>query len=138
MDKNWSDMNKEMQALLSRKETFVDGVNKLIELRKSLFEQITQIVTTFPSEAFYQMPFAGVDGYHAKTLAYSIWHIFRIEDIVAHEMIAEDQQIRLLRPFWRRFILRSLRQGTSFPGMVSRHSQNNWTSRHCTGTRRKS
>ena len=93
MDKNWSDMNKEMQALLSRKETFVDGVNKLIELRKSLFEQITQIVTTFPSEAFYQMPFAGVDGYHAKTLAYSIWHIFRIEDIVAHEMIAEDQQI---------------------------------------------
>ena len=39
------------------------------------------------------MPFAGADGYHSKTLSYSIWHIFRIEDIVAHEMIAEDEQI---------------------------------------------
>ena len=39
------------------------------------------------------MPFAGAEGYHSKTLAYSIWHIFRIEDIVAHEMIAEDQQV---------------------------------------------
>ena len=49
MDKNWSEMNKEMQ------------------------------------------------GYHSKTLAYSVWHIFRIEDIVAHEMIAEDQQVLFSR-----------------------------------------
>ena len=40
-----------------------------------------------------QMPFAGAKGYHNKTLAYSIWHIFRIEDIVSHEMIAGDEQI---------------------------------------------
>ncbi len=93
MDRNWSEMNKEMQALLSKKATFREGIEKLLELRKSLFEQITQIVNTFPVEAFYQMPFAGADGYHSKTLAYSIWHIFRIEDIVAHEMIAEDQQV---------------------------------------------
>ncbi|MBR6322923.1 MAG: DUF3795 domain-containing protein, partial [Lachnospiraceae bacterium] len=32
-------------------------------------------------------------GYHSKTLAYSIWHIFRIEDITAHEMIAGDSQV---------------------------------------------
>ena len=93
MDKHWSEMNKEMQALIAKKATFKDGIGKLLELRKSLFEQITQIVTTFPEEAFYQMPFAGVEGYHSKTLTYSIWHIFRIEDIVAHEMIAEDQQV---------------------------------------------
>ena len=92
MNKNWSDMNKEMQALLSKKATFGEGIGKLLSLRESLFEQITQIVTTFPDEAFYQMPFAGAEGYQSKTLAYSIWHIFRIEDIVAHEMIAEDQQ----------------------------------------------
>ena len=84
-------MNKEMQALLSKKATFQEGIDKLLTLRKSLFEQITQIVQTFPEEAFYQMPFAGVNGYHSKTLSYTIWHIFRIEDIVAHEMIAEDQ-----------------------------------------------
>ena len=93
MDKNWSEMNKEMQALLSKETTFADAIAKLIELRKSLFGQITQIVNTFPETAFYQMPFAGAEGYHSKTLGYSIWHIFRIEDIVAHEMIAEDQQV---------------------------------------------
>ena len=93
MDKNWSEMNKEMQALIAKKVTFKEGISKLLELRKSLFDQITQIVSTFPKEAFYQMPFAGAEGYHSKALAYSIWHIFRIEDIVAHEMIAEDQQI---------------------------------------------
>ncbi len=92
MNKNWSEMNKEFQALLVKQNTFRAGIERLLALRKSLFEQITQIVTTFPEEAFYQMPFAGAEGYHSKTLAYSIWHIFRIEDIVAHEMIAEDQQ----------------------------------------------
>jgi len=93
MDKDWAAMNKEMQTLISKETTFSDGISKLIELRESLFLQITQIVNAFPEEAFWQMPFAGADGYHSKTLAYSIWHIFRIEDIVAHEMIADDQQI---------------------------------------------
>ena len=92
-------MNREMQALISKKATFKDGISKLLELRKSLFEQITQIVNTFPEEAFSQMPFAGAEGYHSKTLAYSIWHIFRIEDIVAHEMIAEDQQVLFSQGF---------------------------------------
>ena len=93
MDKNWSDMNREMQALISKRATFKDGVEKLLELRRSLFEMVTHIATTYPAEAFCQMPFAGAKGYHSKTLAYSIWHVFRIEDIVAHEMIAEDQQV---------------------------------------------
>ena len=93
MDKNWSEMNKEMQALIAKNATFRDGIEMLLTLRKSLFEQVTQIVSTYPEEAFYRMPFAGAEGYHSKTLAYSIWHIFRIEDIVAHEMIAEDQQV---------------------------------------------
>ena len=99
MYKHWSDMNKEMQALIAKKDTFKGGIGKLLELRRSLFEQITQIVTTFPEEAFWQMPFAGAEGYHSKTLAYSIWHIFRIEDIVAHEMIVEDQQVLFSRIF---------------------------------------
>ena len=99
MDKNWSEMNKEMQTLIAKKATFKDGIEKLLALRKNLFEQITQIVSTFPEESFYRMPFAGAKGYHSKTLAYSIWHIFRIEDIVAHEMIAEDQQVLFDRDF---------------------------------------
>lgn len=39
------------------------------------------------------MPFLGADGYHSKTLSYSIWHIFRIEDIVLHTLILNDIQI---------------------------------------------
>ncbi len=99
MNKDWSEASKEMQALISKRATFRQGVEKLLELRKQLFEQITQIVTTFPEEAFYQMPFAGAKGYHSKTLAYSIWHVFRIEDIVAHEMIAGDGQVLFDRRF---------------------------------------
>lgn len=34
----------------------------------------------------------GNDGYHSKTLGYSIWHIFRIEDIVVHEMMVQMRQ----------------------------------------------
>ena len=99
MDKNWSELNKEMQALLSKEATFRDGISKLLELRESLFEQVAQIINTFPEEAFYRMPFAGAEGYHSKTLAYSIWHIFRIEDIVAHEMITEDRQVLFAQGF---------------------------------------
>ena len=39
------------------------------------------------------MPFANAKGYHNKTIAYSIWHIARIEDIVAHTLIANDEQV---------------------------------------------
>ena len=93
MDKEWSDKNKEIQTLLSKEATFKEAIKKLIEFRGDMFNRITQIVDTYPDEAFSLMPFAGADGYHSKTLAYSIWHIFRIEDIVVHEMIAEDEQI---------------------------------------------
>ena len=99
MDKNWSGMNKEIQVLLSKEVTLSQAVEKLIAFRADMFEQIRQIVMSYPAEAFWQMPFAGADGYHSKTLGYSIWHIFRIEDIVAHEMIAEDFQVLFAQGF---------------------------------------
>ena len=93
MNKEWSDKNKKMQALIGKEATFTEGINVLVDLRNDLFSQISFIVNTYPEDAFYQMPFAGADGYHSKTLAYSMWHIFRIEDIVAHTLIAGDKQI---------------------------------------------
>ena len=92
-------MNKEMQTLLSKENTYREAINKLIAFRAVLFEQITDIVTDCPEDAFRQMPFSGAKGYHSKTLGYSIWHIFRIEDIVAHEMIAGDQQVLFAQGF---------------------------------------
>lgn len=93
MNKDWSDKNKRMQALIGKESTFAEGIDLLIDLRNDLFMQISYIVNGYPEEAFYQMPFAGADGYHSKTLAYSMWHIFRIEDIVAHTLIKGDEQV---------------------------------------------
>ena len=44
-------------------------------------------------EDFDAMPFINADGYHSKNIAYSLWHIFRIEDIVAHTLIKGDEQV---------------------------------------------
>ena len=93
MNKDWSDKNKKMQALIGREATFAEGIEVLIDLRNDLFTQVSYIVNSYPKEAYYQMPFAGADGYHSKTLAYSMWHIFRIEDIVAHTLIKGDRQV---------------------------------------------
>ena len=93
MNKEWSEKNKKMQSLIGKKDSFADGIAVLFELREELFGQITSIVDTYPEEAFYKLPFAGAKGYHSKTLAYSLWHIFRIEDIVAHTLILQDTQV---------------------------------------------
>ncbi len=93
MDKDWSEKNKKMQALIAKDATFDEGIKLLLELRAELFAQITSIVKTFPAEAFYQMPFGTGDGSHHTTLAWSLWHTFRIEDIVAHTLILKDNQI---------------------------------------------
>ena len=103
MDKDWSDKNKEFQNLISKEAIFKDGIIVLLDLRDSLFEQITQIVNSYPKDAFWKMPFAGAEGYHSKTLAYSIWHVFRIEDIVLHTLILNDTQV-LERGEWQKKI----------------------------------
>ncbi len=102
MDKEWAEKNKEVQALLSKEATFKDAIRKLIEFREEMLSEIKRMVEAYPTEAFSMMPFAGADGYHSKTLAFSIWHIFRIEDIVAHEMIAEDEQILFRKGFLKK------------------------------------
>ena len=99
MNKEWSEKNKKIQSLIGKAATFRKGIDILIELRDDLFQQITSIVNTYPPEAFYQMPFAKAEGYHSKTLAYSMWHIFRIEDIVAHTVIMRDSQILFTEDF---------------------------------------
>lgn len=93
MNKEWSEKNKEIQLLLGKETTYQQAIELLINFREEMFQQVSHIVKKYPDQAFYQRPFANVDGYHSKTLAYSIWHIFRIEDIVAHTLIAGDEQI---------------------------------------------
>ena len=99
MDKDWSEQNKKMQTLISKEVTFADGIKVLLELRAELFKQITSIIKTFPPVAFYQMPFGSGNKNQHASLAWSLWHLLRIEDIVVHTLILKDQQI-LFRNDW--------------------------------------
>ncbi len=93
MNTDWSGKNRKMQSLIGKEAGFREGIDVLIDLRSDLFGQISSIANTYPPDAFYRMPFAGAEGYHSKTLAYSMWHIFRIEDIVSHTLIGQDSQV---------------------------------------------
>ena len=93
MNKEWSALNKAMQLQLKKKETFADGLQTLFALRKTLMETLLCLKTDLSRKDFDAIPFINADGFHSKTIAYSIWHIFRIEDIVAHTLICDDQEI---------------------------------------------
>ena len=93
MNKEWSELNKQMQSQLKKQNTFEDGIASLFRLRGELMNTINSFRDELPREQFSAIPFINADGYHSKTIAYSLWHIFRIEDIVAHTLIAGDEQI---------------------------------------------
>ena len=93
MNKEWSELNKIMQAQIRKKDTYEEGIDTLFELRNRLMKTLTLFYDELNREEFNAIPFINADGYHSKTIAYSIWHIFRIEDIVAHVLISEDEQV---------------------------------------------
>ena len=93
MNKEWSEMNKTFQLQIKNKDTFAAGIDTLLELRRTLMKQILQFRNELTASDFCAMPFINAKGYHNKTIAYSLWHIFRIEDIAAHSLIAGDAQI---------------------------------------------
>lgn len=93
MNKEWAELNKQVQEQLKPRDTFQDGILTLLKLRKLILNSLLELKDTLSNEQFSQMPFANAKGYHNKTIAYSIWHIVRIEDIVAHTLIANDEQV---------------------------------------------
>ena len=93
MNKVWSELNKIMQAQIKKKDTYEAGIATLFDLRNQLMECLTSFHKELSRKDFDAIPFINADGYHSKTIAYSIWHIFRIEDIVAHTLINESEQV---------------------------------------------
>lgn len=93
MNKEWSELNKTMQQQIKKKDTFSQGIGTLLFLRKSLMQQMLSFRDFLPKDAFSAMPYMNANGYHNKTIAYSLWHIFRIEDIVVHTLIRKDEQV---------------------------------------------
>ena len=102
MNKEWSEMNKTMQLQIKKKDTFSAGIDTLLTLREELMKQILQLKTELSFDDFNAMPYMNAKGYHSKTIAYSLWHIFRIEDIVAHTLIANDEQVLFKGNYQRR------------------------------------
>ena len=93
MNKSWSELNRKMQIQLKKEATFSDGIETLFELRKELMQAADGFFRDFSREEFCEMHFINAEGYHSKTVAYSLWHIFRIEDIVANTLIAGCGQV---------------------------------------------
>lgn len=93
MNAEWSDLNKKMQIQIKKKGTFYEGIDILLELRKELMKQIMEFKELLSREDFNAMPFINAKGYHNKTIAYSLYHIFRIEDIVSNSLIKKREQI---------------------------------------------
>lgn len=93
MNNEWSELNKAMQTKLKKSDTYQMGLDTLFDLRNQLMNTVTSFKNELSREEFNAIPFINAKGYHSKTIAYSIWHVFRIEDIVAHTLINEDEQI---------------------------------------------
>lgn len=93
MNKEWSEQNKKMQSLIKKADTFEEGKDVLFTLRDDLMDSLLSLKAELGREDFDSMPYINADGYHCKNIAYSIWHIFRIEDIVAHTLINGDEEV---------------------------------------------
>ena len=93
MNKEWSDQNKRMQQLFKKADTFDQGKAVLFNLRNDLMDTLLSFREDLKREDFDAMPYMNADGYHSKNIAYSIWHVFRIEDIVAHTLVKGDEEI---------------------------------------------
>lgn len=93
MNREWSELNKTVQTQLKKKDTYKAGMDSLFRLRDQLMQTIASFRDELSREEFNSIPFINANGYHCKTIAYSIWHIFRIEDIVSHTLIGEDEQV---------------------------------------------
>lgn len=75
MNKIWSELNKTMQTQIKKKDTYKAGIDTLFDLRNQLMETLTSFNEELSREDFDAIPFINVDGYHSKTIAYSIWLI---------------------------------------------------------------
>lgn len=116
MNKEWSALHKSMAQKLKSEAEFRAGIGELLELRGRLAEEIGRFKQELPRGAFDEMPFAGAAGYHSKTVAYSLYHIFRIEDIVLHSVMQDSEQIFFAEDFQRRMNAPIITTGNELSG----------------------
>ena len=93
MNPEWSEQNKAVQLQLKKATTFSQGIETLLALRQVLMNELLRMKAELNRAEFSAMPFPNANGYHSKTIAYSVWHVFRIEDVVARDLICQDEEI---------------------------------------------
>ena len=93
MNKEWSELNKQAKVLLNRRISFKEGITKLIDLRTLLINEWKKATCSLSIADYSKQPFINKDGYESKTIAYAVYHVFRIEDIVLNTLINNKEQI---------------------------------------------
>lgn len=93
MNREWSELNKTMQTLIKKKDTYRAGTEALFDLRGRLADTITSLKSELGRDDFDAAPYKNAKGENGETIAYSLWHTFRIEDITAHTLICGDEQV---------------------------------------------
>ena len=53
MNKEWSELNKEVKILLNKKTSFKDGIDKLIALRSFLFNEWKNAMSDLSIEDYF-------------------------------------------------------------------------------------
>lgn len=91
-----------MQLELKKKETFTDGIKSLLLLRSELFKIVETFFAELSAEDFSKRPFPKSKGNDNATIAWSIFHTFRIEDIVCNTLIKNENQIFFEKDFAKR------------------------------------
>lgn len=85
---------KLFQTNIKKNNTFDVGKQNFFELRAELAEMYDYIFETCSSDDFCRMPLA-----KDKTIAYYIYHLMRIEDIVSNTLIAGKEQVFLIKKY---------------------------------------
>ena len=116
MNREWSELNKLLQQQLRKRDTFKEGLNTLFQLRAELMDVIMWFKAELDSAEFCAQPFPNAKGYHSKTVAYSLWHIFRIEDIVSHTLVKGDEQVLFSGNYQKRINLPIITTGNELSG----------------------
>lgn len=95
MNKDWSDAFDSFKTKLTKTD-FKEGIYALLKLRESLYRYLLDMKEVSPYFDYVKRPLPKDKGYASKTIAYSIYHMYRIEDIVLNILIKkQDKDIYL-------------------------------------------
>lgn len=99
MNKELSELNKTMQLQLKKESSFKEGIETLLVLRNTIMDTFLGYKKILSREQFDINPFVGTKKNEDATIAFTLWHIFRIEDIVVNSLIKEDKQVFFVKEY---------------------------------------